>query len=49
MYSGKTIFAQLMDVVPKYEFQKIVKRHEGNLRVRKLTCRVRKNKQTLSI
>lgn len=39
MYSGKTIFAQLMDVVPKYEFQKIVKRHKGNHRVRKLTCR----------
>lgn len=39
MYSGKTIFAQLMDVVPKYEFQKIVKRHHGNKRVRKLSCR----------
>ncbi|TVQ68072.1 MAG: DUF4372 domain-containing protein [Balneolaceae bacterium] len=28
-----------MDVVPKYKFQKIVKRHKGNHRVRKLTCR----------
>lgn len=39
MYSGKTIFTQLMDVVPKYEFQKIVQRYKGNKRVRKLTCR----------
>ncbi|MDI6402470.1 DUF4372 domain-containing protein [Balneolaceae bacterium ANBcel3] len=36
MNSGKTIFAQLMDVVPKYEFKKIVQRHHGNHRVRKL-------------
>lgn len=28
-----------MDVVPKYEFQKIVQRYKGNKRVRKLTCR----------
>ncbi|MEX0685038.1 MAG: IS4 family transposase [Balneolales bacterium] len=39
MYSGKIIFAQIMDIVPKYEFQKIVKRHNGNHRVRKLSCR----------
>lgn len=39
MYSGRTIFAQFMDVVPKYEFQKIIKQHKGNHRVRKLTCR----------
>ena len=39
MYAGKTIFRQLMEVVPKYEFQKIVKRHHGNYRVRKFTCR----------
>lgn len=38
MNSGKTIFAQLMDVVPKYEFRKIVQRHNGNHRVRKLSC-----------
>lgn len=39
MYSGKTIFAHLMDIVPKYEFQKIVKRYKGNYRVRTFTCR----------
>jgi hypothetical protein len=38
MNSGKTIFAQLMDIVPKYEFRKIVQRHKGNHRVRKLSC-----------
>jgi len=38
MYSGKTIFSQLMEIVPKYEFRKIVQRHNGNRRVRKLTC-----------
>ena len=27
-----------MDVVPKYEFRKIVQRHHGNYRVRKLSC-----------
>jgi len=38
MNSGKTIFAQLMDVVPKYEFRKIVQHYKGNYRVRKLSC-----------
>lgn len=27
-----------MDVVPKYEFRKIVQRHKGNHPVRKLSC-----------
>lgn len=27
-----------MDIVPKYEFRKIVQRHKGNHRVRKLSC-----------
>jgi hypothetical protein len=38
MNSGKTIFAQIMDVVPKYDFRKIVQQYNGNYRVRKLTC-----------
>ena len=38
MNSGQTIFAQLMDVVPKYEFRKIVQQYKGNYRVRKLSC-----------
>lgn len=38
MYTGRLIFSQLMDVVPKYQFRKIVARHKGNWRVRQLTC-----------
>jgi len=38
MDTGKTVFSQLMDVVPKYKFQKIVKRHKGNYRVRSFRC-----------
>jgi hypothetical protein len=30
MNSGKTIFAQLMDFVPTYEFRKCVDRYNGN-------------------
>jgi len=38
MYTGRIIFSQLMDVIPKYKFQKIVDRHNGNYRVRRFTC-----------
>ena len=38
MYTGQIIFSQLMDVVPKYQFRKIVARHNGNYRVRRFTC-----------
>jgi hypothetical protein len=38
MYTGRLIFSQLMDVIPKYEFRKIVDRHNGNYRVRRFTC-----------
>ncbi|MTI89674.1 MAG: DUF4372 domain-containing protein, partial [Balneolaceae bacterium] len=34
MYTGRIIFSQLMDVIPKYKFQKIVDQHNGNYRVR---------------
>jgi hypothetical protein len=39
MYTGRIIFSQLMDVVPKYEFRKIVDRHNGDYRAQKLSCR----------
>jgi len=32
MNSGKTIFAQLMDFVPAYEFQKCVDEYNCNLK-----------------
>ena len=38
MYTGKTLFAQLMDFVPWTTFAKIVSRYGGDHRVRTLTC-----------
>jgi len=38
MNSGKTIFAQLMDFIPKYEFRKCVARYNGNYKVKSFTC-----------
>ena len=38
MYSGRIIFSQLMDFFPKYEFNKCVKRYQGNHRIRKFSC-----------
>jgi hypothetical protein len=36
MNEGRTVFAQLLDHLPKYEFDKCVARYHGNFRVRKL-------------
>ncbi len=36
MNSGKYVFAQLLQFVNKYEFDKYVKRHTGDYRVREL-------------
>ena len=38
MYSGRTVFSQLMDFLPRHEFNKCVRRYQGNYRVRKFTC-----------
>jgi len=38
MNSGKTIFAQLMDFVPAYEFRKCVDRYNGNHKVISFSC-----------
>jgi hypothetical protein len=38
MNTGKTVFAQLMEHVPRYEFGKCVDRYGGEVRVRKFTC-----------
>ena len=35
-HEGRTIFAQLLDFLPKYEFDKCVARYGGNFRVRQL-------------
>ncbi len=39
MNSGKSVFAQLMSHVPWYEFEKCVKRYNGNYKVQSFTCR----------
>jgi hypothetical protein len=38
MYSGKIVFAQIMDFLPMYEFQKCVKRYQGNYKIRNFSC-----------
>ena len=38
MQEGRSVFAQLMDYVPKYEFRKCVERYEGDKHVRSLSC-----------
>ena len=38
MNSGKYVFSQLLDFVNRYEFEKIVKKYNGNYRVRELKC-----------
>ena len=38
MYSGRIVFSQLMDFLPKHELDKCVRRYHGNQRVRKFSC-----------
>lgn len=38
MNSGKYVFAQILQVINKYEFDKCVTRYKGNYRVRELNC-----------
>ncbi len=39
MNTGKTIFSQIMYFLPDYEFNKCVKKYQGNYKVHSLTCR----------
>jgi len=39
MNTGRTVFSQLMDHLPSYEFQKCVNRYSGDYRSRSLSCR----------
>jgi hypothetical protein len=39
MNTGRTVFSQLMDHLPAYEFQKCVHRYSGDYRSRSLSCR----------
>jgi len=38
MYSGQIVFSQLMDFLPRHEFNKCVRHYHGNQRVRKFSC-----------
>jgi len=38
MYSGKTVFSQIMDFLPMYEFHKCVNRYQGNYKMRTFSC-----------
>ena len=38
MNTGQTVFAQLLDLVPTYEFRKCVQRYQGNRSVKHFTC-----------
>jgi len=38
MNAGRTVFAQLMDFLPRHEFQKCVDRYHGNRRTRRFSC-----------
>ena len=38
MNTGQTVFAQLLDLVPVYEFRKCVQRYHGNRGVKHFTC-----------
>lgn len=39
MYTGKTVFSQLMMFMPEYEFQKCVDHYKGDYKVRRFSCR----------
>lgn len=38
MHIGRFIFSQIMDFLPKYEYDKCVERYQGNHRIRSFSC-----------
>ena|SRR5215213_5517959 len=38
MNSGKSIFSQLMDFLPEYEFRQCVARYQGNYKLKSFSC-----------
>ena len=39
MYTGRIVFSQLMDFLPRHEFNRCVRRYHGNYRTRHFKCR----------
>ena len=40
MNSGRTVLAQLLEFLPKHEFNKCIHRYQGHRRLRKFSCLV---------
>jgi hypothetical protein len=38
MYTGRTVFSQILDFLPMRDFRKCVARYRGNYKVRNLSC-----------
>ena len=38
MYTGKIIFSQVIDFLPRYEFKKCVERYQGNYKIKSFPC-----------
>src|SRR3990172_8338278 len=38
MYEGRIVFSQIMDWLPRYEFDKCVQRYRGEHRIRSFSC-----------
>jgi len=38
MYTGRIVFSQLMDFLPKKQFDRCVRRHQGNHRIKTFSC-----------
>ena len=38
MHIGKTVFSQLMEFLPQYEFQKCVERYQGSYKIQSFSC-----------
>ena len=38
MYTGKTVFSQVMDCLPLHEFRKCVERYHGHYKVQSFSC-----------
>ena len=38
MHSGRTVFSQIMDFVPRHEFSRCVQRYRGHYKVQKFSC-----------
>ena len=38
MHSGRIVFSQLMDFLPRHEFNKCVRQYQGHYRIRTFSC-----------